>query len=603
MTQARWLWARLLRLRVREIPARIQGTLRSASARHRGPPPVCPGPAPRWVHGLGDVRVAPEVDPEKPLDLAGATWTRATRTHWHDDPAGAGTWPQERPWYLSVLTGCGDPRPLWELHRLQHLAAWALSDPTSEGPVDEARDWIDANPVGQGIAWAGAHEAAHRLVSLVLLGAATRHSAFRAAALDHAWWVLHHPSIGTSAANHRVGELAALALAAFALPDADIAAACRAAARDFPHVLDSQCNADGGGIEQSVSYHATNLEWALLARAAGLRGFDATLRAGATFLHHLLDATGTVPNIGDDDSGRVLPLGWGPENRYVLSIVGAVFAALGETPPEGWQPDLRSALLVGPAHDISSACRPVPPSATFPKAGLTVFRDGQRMLLFDHGPLGEPDLGAHGHADALALWIHDERGPVVGSRGTFRYNAEPAARAFFRGPNAHAVPTIVGRPASEPDGHPFLWRRRTDAKRLSCELSHPMVRAVLPLPNDEGALFRGLRRQDGLWTIDDEFAVAGPFTGRILWPFAPGVEVDIAGQSIHVHRQTRRVLTLHCSTGRLEKIEAGSRQAMAWHSPSYGTRVPASAVIVHVEGADATRVRTTIVWPTPIRVT
>src|SRR6202012_4621281 len=96
--------------------------------------------------------------------------------------------------------------------------------------------------------------------------------------------------------------------------------------------------------------------------------YTARLKACGEFLTWFTDCRGNRPLIGDDDGGRVLPLF--------------------EDAPVQLQPGVK----------------------TFHDGGCTVGRhvaQGREIwLAMDHGGLGYGPLAAHGHADALAIWLH-----------------------------------------------------------------------------------------------------------------------------------------------------------------------------------------------------
>jgi Heparinase II/III N-terminus len=119
----------------------------------------------------------------------------------------------------------GDPKWIWELNRCQSLpllvAAWLVSGDRqyAQAASDRLESWVDAHPPGRGIAWSSGFEAGIRAISLATAVDALRGSEFLdadplAKALvslwQHARWIERDPSIGSSANNHRIGELVGL---------------------------------------------------------------------------------------------------------------------------------------------------------------------------------------------------------------------------------------------------------------------------------------------------------------------------------------------------------------------------------------------------------
>jgi hypothetical protein len=333
-----------------------------------------------------------------------------------------------------------DPKPVW--HRQRPYARdldrwWAVHRP--EGPST--------------LLWASTHAVACRVPALALSG-------HREALWAHAEHLATRPSRFSSANNHRVAELCALAVAGATLPDAPWSVA------ELPAVLAAQLHPDGWPREQSVAYLAHVLEWGVLAHRLGAPGLAEPLRAGLRALCAVLADDGSAPTLGDDGGDEVLPSD-PVDPPYALSVAGAVAVALGQAPPASWRADLRSTLLglTDPGHRA-----PRTGSCSFVDGGLTVLASPRWRVLFDHGPVGMEPLAAHGHADALATWAHLDGRPLWGGRGTSSYHA-PRRRELERGVLGASTVAVGGRGSSVPHDHPFLWDQRHDAQLLHLRLA------------------------------------------------------------------------------------------------------------------------------------
>jgi len=543
--------ARLARTRPAEWPARAVGWVRRVADRLALPEAPEPGalaplPVPR-----DEVPGAPDAPPG-PGSLALLR---------RDDGRGAG--PSMRDVCAHDVDVLGlpfDVRIRWEAGRLQELAWWATRG--APWAADEALAFLARHPPGRGLHWASSLEVGLRLISLAVIADArvtggpradrrrTTEALARAIA-HHAAWVARHPSVGTSARNHRVGELCALAVAAAVLPDCPEGPAWRAQAATLDAVLRDQLHADGLGIEQSSHYLCFVLELGWIAWHCGVPNLADPLGRGLRALGAILDDAGSVVGFGDDDGGRAWP----------------------DAPGAAWAPRLleRLSAIVGPP--------PPPGDARFARAGLTVLRRGGCVVAFDHGPLGEPWLGGHGHDDPLALWLHLPDGPAIGGRGTGSYH-DPAARRFHRSAAAHATVTVGGRGPSEPHEHPFLWRHRANA---TCEL----------VDLDAG---RVLARHDGYAREGIDVAREIRFVGRTLlvddriggreglelawsWPLDPRLTARQEGAGIVVSAGERDRLTIDPPPGfEVELVRGGPRPGPGWHSATYGDWVEATTV-------------------------
>lgn len=348
-----------------------------------------------------------------------------------------------------------------------------------------------------------------RVPALALLG-------HREALWAHADHLRRHPSRFSSAGNHRVAELAALALARRSLPELPAAEPVRPA-------LDALLHPDGWPREQSIPYLAHALEWGLVAHRCG-EPLEDLLRAGATALEACLADDGTSFAIGDDGGDEALP-GQGP---YARDVAGCIRSALGE-PARGWSPGPRAQLLgLGP---VGSA--PTPSSQSFASGGFTVLRSDRLTVGVDHGPLGLEPLCAHGHDDLLALWAHRDGHPWLVGRGTSAYH-DPDVRWLERGPWGSCGLILDDRGRALPHPHPFLWRRTAGARldRLRIDVDGGQVLGRHDAwPGVRHA--RSVVVQGGELRVEDVLEGQGVRHVAIRWHLAPGLEGRVDGDSLH----------------------------------------------------------------------
>jgi hypothetical protein len=197
--------------------------------------------------------------------------------------------------------------------------------------------------------------------------------------------------------------------------------------------LREQVNEDGTSFEGSIPYHRLATEifatGTILAHAArrGVGREQATrLRAMFRATRALLSSRGEIPQIGDDDSGRVLALRErAPTDGGYLLPLGAVLlrdpTLLGARAPGD---SAEVAWLLGPdALDVLAAMRPParrPGSASFPDGGFHVLRRGPFEAFVSCGANGQRGIGGHSHNDKLSVELFANGSPQSAIRAPRR---------------------------------------------------------------------------------------------------------------------------------------------------------------------------------------
>ena len=497
-------------------------------------------------------------EPTGSLKLLGQEWPPcdlADRSIWHLDPVTGKRWAGSETFAFSAsyrhATNMGDVKFVWELNRLQSLQAAAAAGIFAilSAQLDS---WMDANPPFRGINWASGIEAASRVMSLLAVLALADEEA--RAALDmrarafleaHAFWIARYPSLYSSANNHRVAELAALFLVGHALPGMRGAGRmARESRQGLEQEILRQYLADGVGAEQSPTYAAYSLEWfllaAIVAEAIGAdfsAAYRERMRLATEHLKYLMDDAGCVPQIGDDDEGRVLRFNLSA-NRYVASVVRRAGKWLGDDSQ--------------PASGVF----------VYPDGGYTIIRSpsgqGTLVTVFDHGPLGFLSIAAHGHADALSLWLSWGDEPILVDAGTYLYHAGAAWRDRFRGTSVHNTVTLDGADQSIIAG-PFNWSHHARTRVVersadSVTAEHDGYRSRYGVVHRRSVT----REKEGVLVVEDHLlgkAKRTPLNWQVGFTLAPGVDVQIEGRKALITTPAGRKLTAEIETDAQWKVE------------------------------------------------
>ena len=319
---------------------------------------------------------------------------------------------------------------------------------------------------------------------------------------------------------------------------------------------------------------------------------------------------GSVPQIGDADSGTLVPLSRRAQDdvRGVLSTAAVLFgradcawASGGDTLDPLW--------LLGPdaltTFDHLRPAPPVrPPSRHFEQGGYVIMRsdwqrDGQ-VLIFDVGPLGGAGSAGHGHADLLSVQCAAFGEPFLVDAGTFCYTGDPVARDFFRGSASHSTVLVDGQSQAEPGG-PFQWSDHQRAEigewRSTPELdfADACYRA-----HERGTGFVGHRRRvlyvrGRYWVIVDDLEGEGEHQVDLRFQFAP-VELRLDGAwRASARSASGQTLVLHpfCARPWLATVHCGELDpTQGWISREYGQRQPAPMLQYRVQTALPFRIAT-----------
>jgi len=369
-----------------------------------------------------------------------------------------------------------DVKAAWEIGRLQQLwrfgqARWLSGTATERSAWARAymatvRQFRADCPAGMGVQWSCAMEVASRAFHAALAFAYVQDDpaidgAFVAELSEmldeHCRYVEEHlEDTGAVRTNHYAADLVGLVVVGSLFPELPRARVWREAfGRKLWEEIPRQVRFDGTHFESSTGYQRLTAELflgaVLAARAAGTpppREVELAVAGLFRSIAHLLKPSGRIPQIGDLDSCRGLPLM--PRAALDCGYLPALGAAALADPslklPEASCPVEVAWLLGAPGverFDLLPARGPSG-SSLLRDANVAVLRRGNGYLCLSAGPNGQGGCGGHAHNDKNSVELSFGEVDLVLDRGTFVYARDPRDRDGRRGTAAHSTVQVDG---------------------------------------------------------------------------------------------------------------------------------------------------------------
>jgi len=541
---------------------------------------------------------------------------------WYLDPVRRLQFPRGIPhkkWDLYAMRpGLADIKYPWELARCQHWVplgqAFRLTgdERFAREMANELADFMRANPIGLGVNWTCTMDVALRAINWILGLELVRESrtlddAFWTQALgalfDHGGFIrgnLENTYEVTS--NHFLSNVVGLACLGVVFDSTPDGREWSTFARDaLEREMTVQVLADGADYESSVPYHRLVAELFLGgARVADAAGrpmsaeYISRLRDMASYLAAVTRPDGLMPQIGDADDGRVQVFSDYAQStpqdaRHLLAAAGAMFGNAEWIAMAGDVAEWESTWWGVPVKALDPAETAPPVTRLFPDAGVAVVRADAVYLVVTNGVVGTKGFGNHKHNDQLSFEFHAGGAPLVVDPGSYVYTSDPGARNLFRGTGYHSTLMVDGIEQNEFKTE-WLFRMfdTSHAEHVTFEVHGHLVEYVgrhhgyerLDEPVTHERSFQ-VNTASGALRIADRLRGRG--THEIRWHFhlAPGVSARTGDGEILLERAGRAAWSMRLPSGLAVDIEPAS------YSPSYGVRIPASAITLRARIAFA----------------
>jgi len=393
---------------------------------------------------------------------------------WHFDFKTGYRWnPKKFYKEIEIPYGKADIKVPWELSRFEQAAVlgqayWLRGDEKyAREFVRQVEDWIDRNPPKFGVNWACTMDVAIRVCNWILgfyyfkdAMAFTDHFLvkFLKSLLTHGCHIMANLENKGITTNHYLADLVGLIYLGITFPEFKESRRWREfGIQELIKEMEKQVYSDGMDFEASTCYHRLALELffypTLLCHLNEIdlpRAFLDKLEKMFDFVLYVLKPNGRMPQIGDNDNGRLHVLG----KRDILDMTYLLtYATVYRDDPSYKIEEFgfaREALwLFGPEgykrwNEMSGRSVEELQSQAFPDGGIYVMRHKKDYMVISCGPNGQGGIGGHAHNDKLSFELCVDGEDFIVDPGTYLYTADPEWRNKFRSTAFHNTMTITG---------------------------------------------------------------------------------------------------------------------------------------------------------------
>lgn len=589
------------------------------------------------------------------------------RIDWHSDFTCGFKWSGET-YFADIVYGNvpgADIKIPWELGRLQFLYpvmnAYTLSEDKCylDYVISTVKDWIEKNPPKLGPGWACTMDVGIRAANLCIIYSwLQQHRAldgelaleiFRSL-YSHADYITHNLEYDVRlTSNHYLSDIVGLLYIGAFFPEFKPSDEWVAySIQELISEMKRQVHEEGSDFEASTCYHRLVSELFLSAtilvqsldterrrriKAYNCRKFKPLvgprlkplnkqefnldeppifpawyrdrLEKMLEFIMYLSKADGRIPQIGDNDSGRLhkftLIGQWNPEtdcfeedfldNRHLLAVGGELFdrddfreVGLPYQDECLWY-GLKSRVGYPSSREDAEQCSleklKTLTSRAYPQFGLYIMRHEDNYMAIRCGDIGQNGQGGHAHNDQLSLVLNVGGEDVFVDPGTYLYTPSPQWRNYFRSTACHNTVMVDG----EEQNWFYDWNlfALNDDARATCSKWET---------GEDGDVFEGehygyqilaenkvhvrkvvFKSKQLEWTINDQINNSDQYI--LQWNFVLSPQVNLAQidqQSFVLEGKKSKVII---------QLEPGFKEVITedgYYSPKYGVVIPTKIV-------------------------
>jgi hypothetical protein len=557
---------------------------------------------------------------------------------WQCDWISGKTWPLKNSEKIRIVRHDGsDVKAPWELSRLQWSPVVAkahvltLDRKYREGLRSLLTDWILANPIGKGVNWTVAMEAALRGISLCLtmdllwpFSHEEKHwlDQLTASLWQHLRFIEAHSEFSFLVrSNHYLSNIVGLTTLSAYLRGPGMRRRLGKNAQGVQREIQLQTYADGGDCEASTGYHVLVAQMFLHSLVVQRRmdvviapEFETRLRLMFEWIDSLADDAWKLPHLGDCDNGRVellfddieqtaLPAGERHSLR-VGSLMGLASQLL-QLRSGGYGQD---AVWFGDTTGADHGKREQKPLSLFRDSGLAALRAGQASIVFCAMPNGLHGKGSHTHCDKLSLVFRLGADEVFCDSGSRCYTRSAEFRNQDRSTRAHNTLMIDGADQNSVSSDPGLLFRCGNEAAVSpissggdriVQASHQGYSRMgighqRTVQLDEGSLVV-IDEVDGDEVDGDEVRGAGKHLLDLRYILGPAWRASsemMSGKTVRCVITGPHRLTLVCESESSLTLSLTPAEI----SREYGATIPVSCIRIQTTACLPAKVQTRVQW-------
>jgi hypothetical protein len=510
------------------------------------------------------------------VDLLGSGKVRQDPLNWHIDFKTGFEWPKGKFFRnynqeeIGVKCDVKVPRELSRSHHLLRLSLCyyiTRNERYSKYCIYQINNWIDENPLMYSINWCCTMDVAIRAVNWIwtlrfLIDSPHLTDEFLKKIMkslyEHGWHIFRNPEKEPfNNHNHYLSDLAGqIILGEFFRDLKEPQEWLRKGKEELFREIRMQILPSGMSYERSTNYNRLVLELILIPTLTLQRkGHEIPsdiwhrLEKMFEFLMYSIKPDGNSPIVGDQDNGRLLPLGTEAINnfKYLLSLGGLLFDR-SDFKHNGEGFNIYCSVLGakgafdrwGKISEFSSDLE----SKAFSDSGFYVMREKNNYLLFNAaGKSLYPELGSgtHTHSDLFSFELFTHEKSFLIDPGSFVYSSDSDLRMFFRSTKMHNTVTVDGESQNNLRKEE-MWDFSRDAipriLRWESNSSFDIVSAVHngytrlrePVLHERTIIFDKINEK---WTIKDTITGNGYHIVEWFFHFDADIDFDIMGNVVN----------------------------------------------------------------------